>query len=310
MMNRFQGREGRQKLIEALLQQEIVAGVRAVAENLADAGEVVQFEAGSTIIEQDADDDSVYLLLNGRVDILISGTLVGSRDAGTIVGEMAATDPTARRSATVTAATVVTALVVSASEFKAAGSASMPFSHCLVRLLAQRLRERSKFHLRANPTPIMFVGSSAEGVEVVNEIEARLEHDDVIVRPWTKRGVFGPSRVPIEDLLSQVDEADFALFVFGPDDKTMSRGLECHAPRDNVVFEMGLFIGRLGRERVFMVKDADVELKLPSDLSGVNPLSYKRRAEGEVADFVGPICTQIRHLIRAKGPVTDRFRVE
>lgn len=87
--------------------------------------------------------------------------------------------------------------------------------------------------------------------------------------------MFGPSRIPLEDLIRQTREADFALFVFGPDDKIASRYQEHAAPRDNVIFEMGLFLGRLGRDRVFMVKDHDVDLKIPTDLVGLRPITYK-----------------------------------
>jgi predicted nucleotide-binding protein len=221
---------------------------------------------------------------------------------------MAAVDSAARRSATVKAATNVVALKLSADEFKAAGKDSACFWRYLAQLAGDRLRERARFHLPANPTPIMFVGSSVEGLAVAREIEAALKHDQVIVRLWTN-GVFGPSAVPIESLLQQVEQADFALFVFGPDDRIQSRDEAHAAPRDNVVFELGLFMGRLGRDRVFMVRDQDIDLKIPSDLTGVRPITYKCKPGCTPSDFVGTVCTELRKAITSKGVVTHRMRV-
>jgi predicted nucleotide-binding protein len=172
-----------------------------------------------------------------------------------------------------------------------------------------RLRLRARFHLPANPTPIMFVGSSVEGLPVAQELPGCLQHDKVIVRPWTTKGVFGPSGIPIDDLIKHVEEADFAVFVFGPDDKIQSRGEDYAAPRDNVIFEMGLFMGRMGRERVFMVKDAHVDLKIPSDLTGVTPITYTRQAGTTFADTATIVCSELRRVIASKGVVANRMRM-
>jgi CRP/FNR family cyclic AMP-dependent transcriptional regulator len=308
MMSRFSGDAGKQNLIEALGQQGIVGGDRALAERLASVGTLVQFDAGATICEQDDSGNDVFFLINGSVNVFVNHQIVATRNRGTIVGEMAAVDPAARRSATVKAATSVVALRLSAAEFKGAGNDSAPFWRFLVQLTGERLRERAKFHLPANPTPIMFVGSSVEGLPIAREIEVALKHDPVLVRLWTS-GVFGPGAVPIENLLQQVEQADFALFVFGPDDRIQSRDETYAGPRDNVVFELGLFMGRLGRDRVFMARDQDVDLKIPSDLSGVNPITYKCKPGCTTSDIVGTVCTDLRKVIAAKGAVTHRMRV-
>jgi CRP/FNR family cyclic AMP-dependent transcriptional regulator len=309
MIGRFTGDTGKKNLIDALIQQKILAGDRAVAERIASNGEVVQFNDGETIVEQDGCDDVVFFIINGKSEVFVNHQHVATREGGTVVGEMAAIDPAARRSATLKAANVVTALKISGDQFRAAGDSSPRFWRHVAQLVGDRLRERSKFHMPANPTPIMFMGSSEEGLKVAQEIEASLKHDKVIIRSWTTNGVFGPSRLPVDDLIKQVDSADFAVFVFGPDDKIRFREDEHMVPRDNVIFEMGLFIGRLGRDRVFMVKDADVELKIPTDLSGVNPITYKCKPGCDLADVVGTVCTDLRKVILAKGVVTHRMRV-
>ncbi|MCA8975631.1 MAG: nucleotide-binding protein [Planctomycetes bacterium] len=309
MMARFTGNDGRPKLIEALLRHDTVAGDASLADRIAAAGQLVQFEAGETICEQGRADDDVFFIINGAVNVFVNHQHIGTRESGTVVGEMAAVDPSAVRSATLKAADQLVTLKMSATEFLRAGGDSGPFWRRLAQLGFDRLRMRARFHLPANPTPIMFVGSSVEGLSVAQELPGCLQHDKVIVRPWTTKGVFGPSGIPIDELISRVEEADFALFVFGPDDKIQSRGKDYSAPRDNVIFEMGLFMGRLGRERVFMVKDANVDLKIPSDLTGVTPITYSSHSGTTEADIAGIVCAELRKAIQSKGAVANRMRM-
>ena len=80
----------------------------------------------------------------------------------------------------------------------------------------------------------------------------------------------------IEDLVAQAGTSDFAIIVLTGDDVTKSRGRAMSSPRDNVIFELGLFMGSLSRERTFIVAQKDVDLKLPTDLLGVTTLRFSR----------------------------------
>ena len=62
--------------------------------------------------------------------------------------------------------------------------------------------------------------------------------------------------------------------MLSPDDEVESREVQSQAPRDNVIFELGLFIGALGRDRTYMVQPNGVSLKLPSDLAGITQVRY------------------------------------
>lgn len=308
MMNRFTGDAGIQKLIEALAQQEIVGRERLLAERLAAAGKLVEFQPGAILCQQGSDCDDVFFIISGKVDIIVNGHVVSTRQGGQTVGELAAVDPSAGRSATVRASSATLALQVTAEHFIAAGNDSATFWRLIAQRAGARLREREKFHIPANAKSIMFVGSSVEGLPVARGIQTGLEYEkDLIVRPWFTSGVFGPSRYTVDDLCRQADEADFAAFVFGPDDRINWRDEEHEAPRDNVVFEMGLFLGRLGRERVFLVKDAGSALKLPSDLIGVNPIDYRRKDGDSLPEAIGPVCNKIIAAASAAGPVTNRM---
>lgn len=65
---------------------------------------------------------------------------------------------------------------------------------------------------------------------------------------------------------------DFGIMIFAKDDITTVRGEEFETPRDNVLFEYGLFLGRVGSDKAFIV--AEEGIKLPSDLLGVTHVFY------------------------------------
>jgi hypothetical protein len=64
MKERFEG-NNRSNLIDALKRQELVAGDVAIAEAIADQGELVEFAKGDKLIIEDAEDNDIYLLLCG-----------------------------------------------------------------------------------------------------------------------------------------------------------------------------------------------------------------------------------------------------
>ena len=143
--------------------------------------------------------------------------------------------------------------------------------------------------------PSVFIGSSSEGLDVAREIELQLQRD-AITTIW-KDGVFGLGSGTLESLMNALDQFDFAVIVLSPDDLTDSRGRSFASPRDNVIFELGLFMGRLGRSRVFIVHEHDANLKLPSDLAGITVSSYRRR--NNLAAALSPASTPIIKAIRA-----------
>ena len=145
--------------------------------------------------------------------------------------------------------------------------------------------------------PSAFVGSSSEGLPIANAIQANLENDaDVLV--WTQ-DVFSPSEFLLESLLRQLDDADVGIFVFSAEDTVRIRGEEFATARDNVVFEIGLFVGRLGRASTFIVSPRGDDLRLPSDLLGVTELKYvPDRADGNLAAALGPSTNRIRTELR------------
>ena len=144
--------------------------------------------------------------------------------------------------------------------------------------------------------PRVFIGSSTEGLDVAENLNLRLSRSCETVL-WNA-GAFGVSETYIGSLEKALGEVEFAVLVVTPDDLRDRRGEAGRIPRDNVVFELGLFMGRLGRDRTFIVCDPQT-VELPSDLSGVVTAEFdSRRRDGDVRNAVAPAATEILHAIR------------
>lgn len=148
--------------------------------------------------------------------------------------------------------------------------------------------------------PSVFIGSSSEGLEIARAIEFQLK-DVGEITTWNE-GVFGLGLGTLESLVNALDRFDFAILALTPDDFTVSRDVAASSPRDNVMFELGLFMGRLGRSRTFIVYDVSTKLKIPSDLAGVTTATFDGvRQDKNLIAAVGPVCTLIRNSIRDLG---------
>jgi CRP/FNR family transcriptional regulator, cyclic AMP receptor protein len=166
----------------------------------------------------------------------------------------------------------------------------------LAQLVASRLRQRSQFHQPPNAQPVLFIGCSTEALAIATELQVGLKHDSLSAIVWTN-GVFGPSGTAIGSLYELAESADFAAFVISPDDTVLSRKGETLSPRDNVIFELGLFMGRLETKRVFLIQEHGVDVKIPSDLLGITPITYVVKSAGGLAAAIAPVCTEVRKAI-------------
>ena len=149
--------------------------------------------------------------------------------------------------------------------------------------------------------PRLFIGSSAKSVKFAYAIQQNLE-DDAEVTVW-KQGIFKLSKSAVENLVVALDGSDFAVFVFAPDDTIQLGGKKYSAVRDNVVFELGLFMGKLGRHRVFVVTPKRRRLRIPTDLAGITLGRFDPdRHDKNLEAAFGPFCSQVRTSIRERGP--------
>ena len=156
---------------------------------------------------------------------------------------------------------------------------------------------------KARILPRIFLGSSAQQEKLLQALTRGLS-DIAHVEPWTTS--FMPGTSALDRLLELTREVDFAAFIFAQDDWTASNlsassqpGPGQASPRDNVVFEAGLFGGVLGMRRTFILHASGA--KLPSDLLGLTCVRYA----GELTPAEMKVVNQkLRKAIESEGRVT------
>lgn len=148
--------------------------------------------------------------------------------------------------------------------------------------------------------PKIFIGSSVEGLNVAYAIQENLKfHAETTI--WNQ-GVFNLSESTLESLINVLESSDFGIFVFSPDDYIKIRGKKDLAVRDNVLFELGLFIGKLGRSRSFIIVPDNKEFHLPTDLIGLTPGKYEaNRNDKNFVAGTGNFCFKVTEAINKNG---------
>lgn len=300
MLNRFTGPNGERLLVEALQRQVIVQGDLELAQKLSKIIEIMACETGHRLITQDGSDNDLYFVLSGRFSIQVNAREVAVRKAEEHVGEMALIDPKAKRSASVVALEVSVVAKVSEVKFGEFANQYASLWRNIARGMGDRLRQRNDLVRMRNKVTKLFIASSKEALPVASEIQAGLKKDPILVTLWSD-GVFGASDFSLEALERAAEEADFAVLVFSADDKLFSRGQELDAPRDNVVFELGLFVGAIGRKRTFIVLPQNTKIKIPTDLLGITPITYAAGDPKDLPSQIGPVCTELRRILNQRG---------
>jgi CRP/FNR family transcriptional regulator, cyclic AMP receptor protein len=305
MKERFEG-QNRPQLIAALRRQEFAGGDEVVAEALATAGTLVDIVPGTDFIAQDGHDNDIYLLLAGVVAIIVNGAQIATRMAGQHVGEMAAIEPSLRRSATVHVLEHVVALKLTSADFMQVGKTYPQIWLPIAQELARRLYQRNSSIFVPNTAPKLFIMSSSEAKKIADALRAGLEKD-VFSKVWDD-GVFFAGGYPLEALEQQVNESDFAVAIAEPDDITESRGTRQRTLRDNVLFELGLFMGKLTRYRTILIHPRVKDLKIPSDLQGLTLIPYDDGDVSTITARIAPVCDKVRELVKKLGVRTFEFK--
>ena len=300
MKERFEGEDGRRVLVELLGEQKMVGGDAALAVEIATVGELREVQRDTLLIDQNGEDTDCFLILSGTFTILVNGKKVATRGPTEHVGEMAAIQPSQSRSATVVAAQLAVVLKVTEPQLSALGQKYPNIYRAFAKELARRLMQRNLLMTALRERIRVFIISSVEALPIARAAQNAFDHDPFTVVIWTD-GVFRATHYPVESLERELDQSDFAIAIAQPDDITESRRESRPTPRDNVIFELGFFMGRLGRHRSLLLEPRDEEVQLPSDLTGITAIPYKYDPQDPSA-AMGPACNRVRDIINEWGP--------
>jgi hypothetical protein len=169
------------------------------------------------------------------------------------------------------------------------------------------MRHRTRWLLRGyNQSfvkPKIFIGSSKTAAKYAGAIHDGLV-DDAECTPWSE-GAFGLSKSTIDNLMKNLRDSDFGIFVFAPDDTATIKGDLLNVTRDNVVYEAGLFGGYLSPERCFIAVPMSVPIRIPTDLLGMTLGHYEyNRSDKNYSSAVSGFCREVQAEIQKQGLFT------
>ncbi len=152
--------------------------------------------------------------------------------------------------------------------------------------------------------PRIFIASSVEGLEVAKKVNEKLEY---VSEPTLWTDAFALSSMTLATLIEKAEETEFAVFVFSADDKAYMRNDKKSVVRDNVLFELGLFIGKLGLKNCFIIKPRNADLHIPTDLAGLTIADFDdNRSDGDLTAALTTPCSRIETSINKVQDVASK----
>jgi hypothetical protein len=136
----------------------------------------------------------------------------------------------------------------------------------------------------------LFIGSSSEGLPIAKQLKEKIDSEcggwiDSVI--WDEGSVFTLNKNALDSLIKASRKFDYGVLVASHDDIVKSRGVEKFAPRDNVMLEMGMFLGSLGLTRAFLL--VEEEGKLPTDYNGVTVPFFQKGTTGSLDKAIDKI---------------------
>ncbi|HEX8332001.1 MAG TPA: TIR domain-containing protein [Segetibacter sp.] len=129
----------------------------------------------------------------------------------------------------------------------------------------------------------LFIGSSTEGLPIAERLKAKLEkelYDFIECTIWNDGKIFSLNKSALDSLVVAARKFDYGILIATKDDIATVRGTEVYLPRDNVMFEMGMFLGSLGLTRAFLMTEK--ASKLPTDYNGVTVPYFESDVDGSL----------------------------
>jgi len=124
-------------------------------------------------------------------------------------------------------------------------------------------------------SPRIFIGSSGEAENIDRQVRRIIENFGAQAIGW--RDVFKNGDYALDVLMNLASSIDGALLIATPDDQTVYKSMDRMSPRDNVIFELGIFISQLGKQRTGIIHVVDPDkptASLPTDLHGLTVIKY------------------------------------
>ncbi len=151
--------------------------------------------------------------------------------------------------------------------------------------------------------PTLFIGSSREGLPIAELVKKHLS-DFADCKIWNE-DVFDYGKSYLDTLMELLSFFEYGVLVGTADDLSVnkSRGVKQLETRDNVLFEFGLFLGRLGREKVFFLKESGA--KTPSDLLGVSLAEFSAKDAPDLEEQIKERCGRIKKQIANRSGIFD-----
>ncbi len=136
----------------------------------------------------------------------------------------------------------------------------------------------------------LFIGSSSEGKKIAEKLKAKIEAkngDWIDCDIWDEGKVFELNSSALDALVKASRKYDYGILVATKDDLLKTRGSDHFVPRDNVMFEMGMFLGSLGLTRAFLL--VEKQSKLPTDYNGITVPYFDNDIEGSLDNAIAGI---------------------
>jgi len=154
-----------------------------------------------------------------------------------------------------------------------------------------------------NPRPRLFIGSSSKDIVLAEAVQQNLASSADVVM-WGQ-GIFAVGGITLDAVLTNFRFFDFGVFILSMSAVKQMANHRVIPLRDNMLFELGAFMGVNGKERSFLlVPDGVSSTDLPSDLHGFTFTRYDSHRQ-DIRAALGPACTEIRTVMEQRGPVAD-----
>lgn len=123
----------------------------------------------------------------------------------------------------------------------------------------------------------IFIGSSKESRSEADYVASLISQKSPFVHPIHWIDSFPPGSITLQQLIKVLDNSDAGIFIMGNDDKVHYRNNDFSKARDNVLLEYGLWVGKLGYEKVAICKEKNVTL--PTDVLGLSVIVYDQKVK-------------------------------